>query len=308
MTMDTNSLLNMLICPDCNGGIVFENSGYRCTNCKRSFPVESEVIMMLPSDIEDKKLNENMYYKEHSMEGGGKPAWMALIHKRDDIKRLINETLPKYKHEIKGRMLEIGSGTCWASSIISFFSEYPLDIIATDVSPTALQKGVKVTKVVGSNIDYYIAGDAERLPFNDGCFDVVFCYAAIHHFLNVERGLREIYRVLKQGGYCIGVETVDNNILKLISKSRFGIAGERARRRGITENEYSYTEWINLLRQAGFEEVNINLERTLGYKSGAILFFYYKLISPLPDFFVKRFLASSMSIVAKKGASGGNNR
>ena len=95
---------------------------------------------------------------------------------------------------------------------------------------------------------------------------------------------------------------MDNNILKLIYKSRFGIAGKRARRRGITENEYSYTEWISLFRQAGFEEVNINLERTLEYRSSAFWFIllYYKLISPLPDFFVKRFLASSMSIVAKK--------
>lgn len=201
MTIDTDSLLNMLICPDCKGKIVFENLGYRCSNCKRSFPVRSGVIMMLPSSLEDKKLNEDIYYKEHSMDGEGKPAWMSLVHKRDDIKRLINETLPKYKHEIKGRMLEIGSGTCWASSIISLFSETPLEIIATDVSHTALQKGVKVTKVIESNIDYYIAGDAERLPFDDDCFDVVFCYAAIHHFLNVEMGLREIYRVLKRGGY-----------------------------------------------------------------------------------------------------------
>lgn len=307
MTMDTESLLNMLICPDCKGKIVFENLGYRCSNCKRSFPVRSGVIIMLPSYLEDKKSNEDIYYKEHRMDGEGKPAWMSLVHKRDDIERFINVILPKYKHEIKGRMLDIGSGTCWASSIISLFSESPLEIIATDVSPTALQKGVKVTKVVGSNIDYYIAGDAERLPFDDGCFDVVFCYAAIHHFLNVDRGLREIYRVLKRGGICIGVETVNNNILKLIYKSRFGIAGERARRRGITENEYSYTEWINLFRQAGFEEVNINLERTLEYKSSDIIL-YYRLISPLPDFFVKRFLASSMSIVAKKGTSGGNNR
>ncbi|HJQ83396.1 MAG TPA: methyltransferase domain-containing protein [Candidatus Binatia bacterium] len=42
--------------------------------------------------------------------------------------------------------------------------------------------------------------DAERLPFDDGSFDVVACRAAFHHFVRPERVLGEMKRVAKGDG------------------------------------------------------------------------------------------------------------
>jgi ubiquinone/menaquinone biosynthesis C-methylase UbiE len=44
------------------------------------------------------------------------------------------------------------------------------------------------------------AGDAERLPYADGAFEVVACRAAFHHFPRPERVLAEMARVATPGG------------------------------------------------------------------------------------------------------------
>ena len=41
---------------------------------------------------------------------------------------------------------------------------------------------------------------ASRLPFDDKVFDLVICKDSLHHFNNLERVLREMYRVVKRDG------------------------------------------------------------------------------------------------------------
>lgn len=45
-----------------------------------------------------------------------------------------------------------------------------------------------------------VLGDAERIPFADGSFDLVTCRLAFHHFPNPSIALREFARVLRPGG------------------------------------------------------------------------------------------------------------
>jgi len=45
-----------------------------------------------------------------------------------------------------------------------------------------------------------VEGQAERLPFNDGSFDVVYCFETIEHMSDFAIGIGEIDRVLKPGG------------------------------------------------------------------------------------------------------------
>ena len=42
--------------------------------------------------------------------------------------------------------------------------------------------------------------DAERLPFADGSFDLVFGHAVLHHIPDLERAFSELHRVLRPGG------------------------------------------------------------------------------------------------------------
>jgi SAM-dependent methyltransferase len=47
--------------------------------------------------------------------------------------------------------------------------------------------------------------DAERLPFDDGFFDLVYSWGVIHHSEHPERIIAEIARVLRPGGTFIGM-------------------------------------------------------------------------------------------------------
>ena len=53
--------------------------------------------------------------------------------------------------------------------------------------------------LVGFAVDGRTA-DAERLPYEDGTFDIVGGHAVIHHLPDVEQAFREMLRVLKPGG------------------------------------------------------------------------------------------------------------
>jgi ubiquinone/menaquinone biosynthesis C-methylase UbiE len=47
--------------------------------------------------------------------------------------------------------------------------------------------------------------DAERLPFSDGFFDLVYSWGVIHHSEHPDRIIAEIHRVLRPGGTFIGM-------------------------------------------------------------------------------------------------------
>src|SRR5215475_13231400 len=64
----------------------------------------------------------------------------------------------------------------------------------------------------------FFTGSAHELPFPDRSFDVVFGMAILHH-LDLEQTSREVWRVLRPGGYAIFMEPVRNSkLLRLIRK------------------------------------------------------------------------------------------
>lgn len=73
-------------------------------------------------------------------------------------------------------------------------------VVGVDVS----ESGLKDASMRGERIGYtnvkFQQATALELPFPDGEFDFVCCAGVLHHTRSVERGLREIHRVLKPGG------------------------------------------------------------------------------------------------------------
>ena len=58
----------------------------------------------------------------------------------------------------------------------------------------------------------FVQGVAERLPFPAGTFDVASISMALHHLTKVSKGLREIKRVVKKGGWIIIKEIISDDL------------------------------------------------------------------------------------------------
>ncbi|MCR4659442.1 MAG: bifunctional demethylmenaquinone methyltransferase/2-methoxy-6-polyprenyl-1,4-benzoquinol methylase UbiE [Bacteroidales bacterium] len=118
------------------------------------------------------------------------------------------------------RMMTFGIDRCWRKRAVKEFSilNSQLSILDVacgtgDMAIALAQKGHRVTgidlseemlaiarqKAAKANIGF-IKGDAERLPFDEGSFNAVCCAFGIRNFVDLERGLAEMSRVLEPGG------------------------------------------------------------------------------------------------------------
>src|SRR4051794_30869914 len=73
-------------------------------------------------------------------------------------------------------------------------------VVGIDASRTMLSRGVADLRSAGLANLALVRGDATRLPFRDGSFDALCCFAALHLFADPFAGLDEMRRVLRPGG------------------------------------------------------------------------------------------------------------
>jgi demethylmenaquinone methyltransferase/2-methoxy-6-polyprenyl-1,4-benzoquinol methylase len=81
-------------------------------------------------------------------------------------------------------------------------------LVGLDLSEGMLKVGRKKIsdKGLGSKIEM-IQGDSENLPFEKNSFEAITVAFGVRNFENLEKGLSEIYRVLKPGGIFVVLET-----------------------------------------------------------------------------------------------------
>jgi len=104
------------------------------------------------------------------------------------------------------KILDIATGT--GDLAINLVKTGAEQIIGLDISKGMLEVGKK--KVTEKGLDRTIemvVGDSENLPFEDHSFDAVTVAFGVRNFENLEKGLAEIYRVLKPSGTFVVLET-----------------------------------------------------------------------------------------------------
>jgi len=73
-------------------------------------------------------------------------------------------------------------------------------VVGVDASRSMLQRGAAALGESKLENLALIRGNATELPFRDGAFDAVCCFAALHLFADPLAGLDEMQRVLRRGG------------------------------------------------------------------------------------------------------------
>jgi ubiquinone/menaquinone biosynthesis C-methylase UbiE len=95
------------------------------------------------------------------------------------------------------RALEVGAGTGYFS--LNLLRAGVIDqVTAIDISAGMLDVLAASAKRLGLRVET-LRADAERLPFDDGSFDLVLGHAVLHHLPSLESALAEFARVLAPG-------------------------------------------------------------------------------------------------------------
>lgn len=128
---------------------------------------------------------------------------------RNKVLKIIQKDNPK-------NILDIATGT--GDMAILYTQTNASKIVGVDISNGMLDIAkMKVDKKNLKNIIELQVGDAENLKFEDNSFDVISVSYGIRNFEDLDKGLKEMLRVLKPNGLCIILETSvpTNPVIKL---------------------------------------------------------------------------------------------
>ncbi|MBI3318142.1 MAG: class I SAM-dependent methyltransferase [Candidatus Omnitrophica bacterium] len=111
------------------------------------------------------------------------------VHRQDPHYRWLADLLGL---KAGGSLLDVACGTGW---MLTEALRRGLQASGLDLS----SKAVELSKAHAPQAEVRV-GDGENLPWAEGRFDYVTCLGSLEHYLNPDRGIREIARVLKPGG------------------------------------------------------------------------------------------------------------
>ena len=166
--------------------------------------------------------------------------------------------------------LDIATGT--ADIAINLGSISNCKVVGVDISEQMLSVGRE--KISKNKLDEMVSletGDAENLNFKDGYFDLVTIGFGVRNFQDLEKGLKESYRVLNDTGTLVILETsVPENIImkffySLFTRTYIPIMASIFSK---DKSAYNYllnsaeafpsgTKFSNILKSIGFENVMV---------------------------------------------------
>ncbi len=104
------------------------------------------------------------------------------------------------------QVLDIATGT--GDLAVALVASGAKKIVGLDLSPGMLALGKE--KVAQKQLDHTIemvVGDSEEIDYPDAHFDAVTVAFGVRNFEQLDRGLQEIFRVLRPGGQLVVLET-----------------------------------------------------------------------------------------------------
>jgi demethylmenaquinone methyltransferase/2-methoxy-6-polyprenyl-1,4-benzoquinol methylase len=166
-------------------------------------------------------------------------------------------------------ILDVATGT--ADFAVATMRLKPVEVIGVDIADEMLKIGrEKIAKRGLSNRITLQPGEAENLKFDSGSFDAAIVAFGARNFENLEKGLREMRRVLRDGGRIIVLEFSRPKVFPFKQiyffyfKTILPLIG-----RLVSKHNEAYTylpdtvmnfpdgeKFLEILRKVGFSEVN----------------------------------------------------
>jgi SAM-dependent methyltransferase len=196
-------------------------------------------------------LNAERHWKEVASEPEGR--WHPLnkpvstVEDTPDIFYRLGLVLDALDLGVGHTVLDFGAGSCWLSSILN---RLRCRTVSLDVSQTALDLGRELFALDPRHrmdlAPRFLLYDGRCIPLPDASVDRVVCFDAYHHVPNGEEVLREIFRVLKNGGRAVFAEPGDEH-------SHTDHSALEVERCGILENDFHLDRFLGQAKTLGFE-------------------------------------------------------
>lgn len=157
---------------------------------------------MIEADNEQLKEQVRAYWNAHPcgtqfthLVPGSKEFYEEVERYRYQSQPFMRETMEFDRHWGK-KLLEIG---CGLGTDLLQFARSGAEVSGIDLTPASIELVKQRFALYDLPVRAQVA-DAERLPFEDGEFDVVYSFGVLHHTPNTPKAVKEVHRVLKPGG------------------------------------------------------------------------------------------------------------
>jgi len=183
-----NKIELYLVCPSCKiTEIKFEKKKYFCEKCELSYIVKNNLPILINFNLENVLIKENeiIFKKERLDKNIFKEKILNFVYgtsvvTEDNVIKFLN----KLDKDNNKRVLVIG-GASKGSGTDDLWKSEKVNITSIDLVGT-------------KNVDYIV--DAHYLPFKNETFDAIWIQAVLEHVVSPEVVVKEIFRVLKEGG------------------------------------------------------------------------------------------------------------
>ncbi len=126
----------------------------------------------------------------------GTPEYFRAITQKRDLWEYNISKYAEFNRWAGKKVLEVG---CGVGSDLVRFAKAGAYVTGIDLS----QKSVALAKerMALENCEGVVLEvDAEKIPYKDNTFDLVYSFGVLHHTPNIDKAINEIYRVTKSGG------------------------------------------------------------------------------------------------------------
>jgi ubiquinone/menaquinone biosynthesis C-methylase UbiE len=159
-------------------------------------------------------------------------------------------------------VLDIGSG----GGIDAFFAARQVGptgrVIGLDMTPAMIERARRTAAAAGLGQVEFRLGQAEAMPVEDGTVDVIISNCVINLCEDKGKVFEEAYRVLKPGGRLAISDVVSDGPLPM------SLRGDAAQWAGCVHGALPEREYVDLVAQAGFRQIETRREKIGGELAG----------------------------------------
>lgn len=175
---------------------------------------------------------------------------MVVVQKRV-VERIAGALREEWSGGNPRRILDVGAGTGMLLRVVQTI--FPDAFIAgLDLAPGMGRTAMR--ELQGKNDTIFIEGDAERLPFADGSFDLVLSTSTFQWLNVLETAFSEVLRVLAPGGTFRFALFGESTLLELKAAYRKALLAENQETEDRTHRFFSGQEVKHAMGIAGFSE------------------------------------------------------